>query len=276
MIPAGFDYVRARTTEHALDLLEEHPERSRLLSGGHSLLPSMKARVVGPGVLVDISRLSENTGITLADGILSIGSAVSHRRIESDPLVRDLVPLLAHSASTIGDRQVRARGTIGGSVAHASPAGDLPTALTALDASIVVTSRAGERVVPIGEFFTGNEQNVLGPVDVVSRIDVPVLPGTPWAYQKFRRRHQEWGVVLVAALGGSQPRIALGNMHEVPMRARASEDAWSDGASSSDAAALVDQSCDAPDDVAAASDYRRHLARVLTARSIEQIRREEP
>jgi aerobic carbon-monoxide dehydrogenase medium subunit len=266
VIPAPFDYVAAESPAHALDLLGSLGDDAKLLAGGHSLLPMMKLRLAAPAVLIDIGRLAELIGIRADGDEIVIGAATPHATVMSADLVRAGAPLLAHSAAQVGDPQIRHRGTIGGSLAHADPAADLPMALLALGGSVDVLGQGGTRNVPADDFFTGFFETSLDPGELITAVRVPRKPGLAWGYQKFIRRANDWAIVGVAAVDG---RIALANMGSTPLRARAAEQALADGASVAEAAELAAEGTEPGEDVHANRDYRRHLARVLTRRALE-------
>ena len=266
MIPAAFEYTAADSVGHALDLLAEHGDDAKLLAGGHSLLPMMKLRLAAPSVLIDIGRVAELAGIRANGDELVIGAATCHADIAGSDLVRSQAPLLAHAAAQVGDPQIRHRGTIGGSLAHADPAADLPMALTALGGSVDITGPDGTRTATADEFFTGFFETTLEPGEVLTAVRVPRMPDTPWGYQKFTRRANDWAIVGVAAAGG---RIALANMGAVPVRAGAAEQALAGGASPAEAAALAAEDTEPGEDIHANRAYRQHLARVLTRRALE-------
>ncbi len=240
MIPAPFDYVAADSAAHALELLDRFGDDAKLLAGGHSLLPMMKLRLAAPSVLIDIGGLADLTGIRVDGGELVIGAATPHASLAASELVRAEAPLLAHSAAQVGDPQIRHRGTIGGSLAHADPAADLPMALLALGGSVDVLGTGGTRNVAAEDFFAGYFETSLEP---------------------------GWAIVGAAAVDG---RIALANMGPVPLRARAAEQALADGASAAEAAELAAEGTEPGEDVHADREYRQHLARVLTRRALEQ------
>jgi len=266
VIPAPFDYVAAESPAHALDLLGSLGDDAKLLAGGHSLLPMMKLRLATPAVLIDIGRLAELIGIRAEGDEIVIGAATPHAAVVASDLVRADAPLLAHSAAQVGDPQIRHRGTIGGSLAHADPAADLPMALLALGGSVDVLGQGGTRNVPADGFFAGFFETSLEPGELITAVRVPRKPGVAWGYQKFVRRANDWAVVGVAAVDG---RIALANMGPVPLRARAAEQALAGGASVAEAAELAAEGTEPGEDVHANRDYRRHLARVLTRRALE-------
>lgn len=278
MIPAGFDYRRASSTDEAISLLAEHGDEAKLLAGGHSLLPLMRLRLAMPAVLVDIGRVADLSFVEEDDGQVRIGALTRHHDLESSEVLREQVPLLAHVASQVGDPQVRHRGTIGGSIAHGDPASDLAAVLLALRATLVARGPGGERSIPVDEFFTGFLETALAPDEVLTEIRVPALPRpSGWAFEKFNRRAQDWAIVAVAAVvpgNGSSPGAAgagvgLVNMGPTPLRAVGAEEALSAGASPADAATRADEGTEPSADVNASPHYRRHLSRVLTHRALQ-------
>lgn len=271
MIPGRFDYLRARSVDEALHLLASHDEDAKLLAGGHSLLPLMKLRLARPSALIDIRGLPELTGLVESDGVLRIGAGVRHRDLEHSELVRRVAPLLATAAATVGDRQVRSRGTIGGSIVHADPAADLPAVMLTLDATIIARGATGEREIASADFFVDFWQTALRPDEVVTEIRVPVTGGLPHNYVKFRRRSQDWAVVGVAVVGGDTPRVTLVNMAQTPVRARGVEAALAVGASPAEAASHADEGTAPTSDLHADPEYRRHLSRVLVRRALEAM-----
>jgi len=268
MIPAPFDYVAADSAAHAIELLSQHGDDAKVLAGGHSLLPMMKLRLAAPEVLIDIARVSDLAGISVDGDELVIGATTRHADLASSELIRSDAPLLAHAASLVGDPQIRHRGTIGGSLAHADPAADLPMALVALGGSVELTGAGGTRRVAADDFFAGFFETALEPGELLTAVRVPRRPGVAWGYQKFVRRANDWAIVGVAAIDG---RIALANMGSVPIRARAAEQALADGASAADAARLAAEGTSPGEDIHADRAYRQHLARVLTRRALEHI-----
>jgi carbon-monoxide dehydrogenase medium subunit len=185
--------------------------------------------------------------------------------VATSDLVRAEAPLLAHAAGLVGDPQIRHRGTIGGSLAHADPAADMPMALLALGGSVTVQGPAGTRRVAADDFFLGYFETAAGPDELVTEVRIPRATGQPWGYEKFVRRANDWAIVGAATAGG---RIALANMGPVPLRAHAAEQALAGGASADDAAALAADGTEPGEDMHADSEYRRHLARVLTRRAL--------
>ncbi len=272
MIPASFEYEVATSAQHALALLAEHGEDAKLLAGGHSLLPMMKVRLAQPAVLIDIARVPELSGIRVDGDEIVIGATTRHADLASSEVLAAEVPILAYAAAQVGDPQIRHRGTIGGSVAHADPSADLPMTLLALGATIEITGPAGTRAVGVDDFFTGPFESVLQPDEILSAIRVPrhrddkAGAGQTWGYQKFVRRANDWAIVGVAACDG---RVALASMGGTPLRAHATEDALRSGASIQEAAQLAAVGTSPGADFHADADFREHLARVLTRRALE-------
>jgi carbon-monoxide dehydrogenase medium subunit len=275
MIPAPFDYELADSVEHAVELLGERDD-TKLLAGGHSLIPLMRLRFARPAVLVDLGRLDSLRYVRDAGEQLTIGALTRHHDLKHDPLLQEHCPLVSHTAGLIGDPQVRHRGTIGGSVAHGDPASDLPAVLLALDADLVVQGPDGERTVLADAFFRGVFETALGPQDVLTEIRVPKLGPSGWLYLKFTRRAQDWATVGVAAVvrrsnGTIEERaIALTNMGPTPVRARAAEGALRKADDVAAAAEVAAAESDPPSDTSGSADYRRHLATVLTRRALEE------
>ena len=270
MIPAPFEYVRADSVDAALAALGEHGDEAKLLAGGQSLLPLMKLRLAMPAVLVDVSRAADLAYVRSAGDHVAIGALTRHCDVATDEVVRKELPLLAHAAGLVGDPQVRHRGTIGGSLAHADPSADLPAALLALGASYVVRGPTGERVVAAGDFSTGFLETVLEPDELITEIRVPTGV-TGWGYEKFTRRAIDWATVAVAvARRESGTQVALANMGPTVLRAAGVEEALAGGATAADAAARAVEGTSPGNDVTASSDYRKHLARVLTERALAQ------
>jgi carbon-monoxide dehydrogenase medium subunit len=265
VIPSPFEYVAARSADEAVALLQEHGDDAKLLAGGHSLLPMMKVRLAAPSVLVDVGSIPELSYVRVDDGTLAIGAATTHQAVASSEVVRSQVPLLAWSAGLVGDPQVRHRGTIGGSLAHADPAADLPMALSAVDGRVVVLGPSGRREVGADEFFRGYFETALAPDEMIVEVRMPVRPRQPWGYEKFTRRANDWAIVGVAAVGG---RVALANMGPAPVRALSTERALADGATAAEAARLAAEEAEPAEDMHADAEYRRHLARVLTRRAL--------
>jgi carbon-monoxide dehydrogenase medium subunit len=274
MIPAPFEYVRAGSVDEAIAALTEHGDDAKLLAGGHSLLPLMKLRLAVPSVLVDIGRIPEFSYVRVDGDEVAIGAGTRHYELENSDVARAEVPLLPHVASRVGDPQVRHKGTLGGTVAHSDPASDLPTALLALDGSVVVQGPGGRRSIPVTEFWLGFFETALEPDELVVELRVPRTGGAGWGYEKFTRRENDWPIVAAAAVAGrgggaGSTRIALANMAGSVVRATATEEALARGASIEEAAALADQGLEPSSDMHADAEYRRHLARLLTRRALE-------
>jgi carbon-monoxide dehydrogenase medium subunit len=269
MIPVAFAYKRAGSAAEALELVAEYGEDAKFLAGGHSLLPLMKLRLAAPEVIIDLGGLRDLSYVTDQGTYVAVGALTRHHDVEhSDILARD-VPLLAHAAGQVGDPQIRHRGTIGGSIAHADPASDLPAVLLALDATLVAQGSGGTREIPVGEFFQGLFETSLEPDELLTEIRVPKLSGG-WSYQKFNRRAQDWAIVGVAAVRNGATGVALVNMGSTPLRASATEAALASGATVGDAAAVAAQGTDPSGDLNASPDFRRHLATVLVRRALEE------
>ena len=278
MIPMAFDYEVAESVDHAIELLGQHGDEAKLLAGGHSLLPIMKLRLAAPTVLIDLGRIGDLNYVNDEGDHLAIGAMTRHCDMERNDTLKEHCGLIAYTASLVGDPQVRHRGTIGGSISHGDAASDLPSALLALDANFVVKGPDGERTVPAGDFFEDYLQTTLAPDEVLTEIQVPKLDGAGWSYKKFNRRAQDWAVVGVAAVveqsNGSigSARIGLTNMGSTPLRATATENALSgaDASSVAEATGSADEGTSPSSDIAASDEYRRHLARVLSRRAVEE------
>ena len=279
MIPLAFDYEVAESVDHAIDLLGQHGDEAKLLAGGHSLLPIMKLRLAAPAVLVDLGRVEELKYVRDEGDHIAIGAMTRHTDVEHDDLLQEQCGLLSYTASLVGDPQVRHRGTIGGSISHGDAASDLPSALLGLEGTFVIKGPGGERTVAAGDFFEDYLQTALAPDEVLTEIRVPKLgPNSGWSYKKFNRRAQDWAVVGVAAVveksngSISSARIGLTNMGSTPLRATATEGALSgaDTSSVAEAASSAAEGTSPASDIAASAEYRRHLARVLTRRAVEE------
>ena len=277
MIPAGFDYEVAESVDHAVELLGKN-EDAKLLAGGHSLLPAMKLRLARPAFLVDVGRLDELSYVREEGGTIAIGALTRHKDVAASPVLREHCAIVSHTAGQVGDPQVRHRGTIGGSLAHGDPASDLPSVMLAMHGELVARGPGGDRAIPAGEFFTGVWQTALAPNEMLVEIRVPKLGAAGWSYTKMARRAQDWATVAVAVVvhgnaSVDRAAVALTNMGATPLRATAVEEALLGGASIEDAAALAADGTEPPTDHAASSDFRKHLARVLTRRALEEASR---
>ena len=267
MIPATFSYQRAGSVDEALDLITRHGEEAKFLAGGHSLVPLMKLRLAVPEVLVDIGRLGELRYIRDDGSHIAVGALTSYHELARSSLLASELPLLAYAASRVGDPQVRHRGTIGGSLAHADPAADLPAVLLALDAVLVTQGPSGSRPIPAGEFFRGLFESALEPDELLTEIRIPRPPQAGWSFQKFTKRAIDWAIVGVAVQGG---RVALVNMGPQPLRASAVEQALAAGAAPGVAAGHAAEGTSPPTDLNGDPAYRAHLARVLVGRALAQ------
>ncbi len=275
MIPVPFAYMRADSSDAALALLAEHGDEAKLLAGGHSLLPLMKLRLATPEVLVDVGPLSELSYVRQRGKTVAIGALTTHHDVQASAVLREQVPILAHVAGGIGDPQVRNRGTIGGSMAHADPASDLPAVVLALGGSLLVRStNRGEREIPATEFFTGFLETALEPDEMVVEIRVPAVPGAGWSFQKFNRRALDWAIVGVAAVRrNGQSGVGLVNMGSVPLLATEVTTSLAQGASIPEAAEHAADGAEPQADMNATVAYRTHLAKVLVRRALEEAAR---
>lgn len=276
MIPQQFEYSAPKTLDEALGLLAEG---AKPLAGGMSLIPMMKLRLANPEHLVDLGRIKDLSYIREQDGALHIGATATHHDVESSPLVRGKCPLLAETASHIGDVQVRNMGTIGGSVAHADPAADYPAALQALEARIVLKGVKSERTVPAEEFFVDTFTTALEPGEIVREVIVPLDgAGTGTSYQKVLQPASGFAIVGIAVRVRKQgekvamARIGVTGLSNRAFRAREAEKAL-EGRGGSPAeiqavAALVGKGIDANSDLHASADYRLHLASVYAAKAL--------
>jgi carbon-monoxide dehydrogenase medium subunit len=281
MFPASFGYVAAHSVEEALQLLTEHGEGAKLLAGGHSLIPAMKLRLSSPRTLIDLGTVTGLRGVRMDGNTLMIGALTVHTDVASAELVRKHLPGLADAASVIGDVQVRNRGTIGGSVAHADPGADFPVILTALNASFVLQSTSGSRTVAADGFFIDFYTTAMKPNEVLTEIRVP-LPssGTGTAYVKLPHPASGYVVVSVGALITRQPsgvcalaRVAVGGLGGSPIRAVALETELQGKPLTPEviaaAAAKAAEETDPEGDTYASAEYKRHVATVYARRAIE-------
>ncbi len=276
MIPAEFDYEAPESLEDAVGMLQSGGEEAKLLAGGHSLLPLMKLRLAAPALLVDLRRVPGLHGVQREDGTWRIGAMVPHAELEHRP---DL-GLVSRAAGTIADPQVRNRGTIGGSLAHGDPASDLPGVLLATDGTVTVQGQGGQRTLEASELFRDYLQTALEPSEVLTEVRVPALDGYGFSYQKFNRRSEDWAMVAVSALIRQtgdiceDVRVGMTNMGSIPLRAQAVEGALRGQPLNTDtitaAAEQAAEGTDPPADLNATADYKRHLARVLCRRALQE------
>lgn len=272
MIPAPFEYARAESVDHAIDLLSRN-EDAKVIAGGHSLLPLMRLRLARPGMLVDISRIGDLRSIREDGDRIAVGALARHHDVANNEVIQRSCPIVSYAASLIGDPQVRHVGTIGGSCAHADPASDMPTVLLALGAELVIQGPKGKsRTVKAADFFKGLFEPDLAANEVLTEIRVPRTAGRGWSYIKFHRRAMDWALVGVAALAGngSGPAVALTNMGERPLRATGVEEALAGGADPATAAQRADEGTSPPSDTFASAEYRKELSKVLVRRALEE------
>jgi aerobic carbon-monoxide dehydrogenase medium subunit len=279
MIPAKFDYARPASVDEAVRALAEGGEDAKAIAGGQSLLPLLRLRLAFPELLVDVGDLGDLKGVREEGDSLWIGALTTHDTVVRDSLIGAHCGLLAQAATTVADPAVRHRGTLGGSLAHADPAADLPAVILALDATMIVQGTGGQREIAASDFFVDYLTTSLLPGEILTGVRVPKLgPGWGYRYEKFHRTAQSWATVGVAALvrrsNGqvAEARIGLANMGSVPVRAGAAEAAAAGAQASREAlraaAEQADDGTSPPADLHGAPDYRRHLARVLTARAL--------
>jgi carbon-monoxide dehydrogenase medium subunit len=272
VIPAAFEYQRASSAEEAISLVGQHGDEAKFLAGGHSLLPLMKLRLASPAVLVDIGRLSDLSYIRDAGDHIAVGALTRHRDVETSDVLHEHAPLLAHAASQVGDPQVRHRGTIGGSIAHADPASDLPATTLALGATYVAQGPNGTREIAAADFFTGFLESSLAADELLTEIRVPKMAGAKWSFQKFNRRAQDWAIVGVAAWRrNGDSGVGLVNMASTPVLASSVSAAVASGASPADAAEQAVAEASPQADLNASVEYRTHLAKVLVRRALEEV-----
>jgi carbon-monoxide dehydrogenase medium subunit len=278
VIPASFDYVAPTSVDEALSALAEAGEDAKVLAGGQSLLPILRMRLNAPDTVVDLGRIEAMRGIRDGGDHLAIGAMTPYSDVVASDLVREHAGLLAAAVETVADPQIRHRGTVGGAVVHADPAGDVGAPVLALDATMVIAGPSGERTVAATEFFTDLFETAVGDGELLTEIRVPKHTGWGSAYEKFVRVSHQWSIVAVAATvkadGGtiSEARIGLTNMGSTPLRATAVEQALV-GRSAGDlaeACAAAAEGTQPPSDLNGDADYRRHLATVLTRRAVEK------
>ena len=279
MIPAAFAYARPTTVDEALQAVADGGDDVKILAGGQSLIPVMRLRLAAPETLVDLTKVAELRGVREEDDAIVIGAMTTHSDVLSDPLIARWAPLIAEATETVADRQVRHRGTFGGALAHADPAGDLPAVALVLDAEFVIAGPQGRRTVPAADFFVDYLTTALEEGELLVEIRIPKLHGT-WGmhYEKFNRVAQAWSIVAVAALvrrdGNviAEARVGLTNMGPTPLRASAVEAALAGVEATHEAvaaaAARAAEGTSPSSDLNAQADYRQHLATVLTRRAV--------
>lgn len=279
MIPVSFDYVRPNSVADAVSALVAGGEDAKILVGGQSLLPVLRLRMAAPTVIIDCSRLKEMQGVRDDGDALIIGAGTTHHQVMTHALVNEHAPLIAMTTATVADPAIRHRGTFGGALAHADPAGDLPAVALALDAVMTVTGPQGSRDIRAADYFTDYFTTSMAEDEILVSIRVPKLgPGWGYHYEKFQRTAAGWAIVGVAAAvhrsNGTitQARVGLTNMGPGPIRANTVEAALAETPADADSVAIAAQSAAdgtrATSDLHADADYREHLARVMTKRAV--------
>ncbi|QNK81197.1 xanthine dehydrogenase family protein subunit M [Nakamurella sp. PAMC28650] len=278
MIPSSFDYTAPATVEEAIAALVEAGDEGKILAGGQSLVPVLRLRLAGPGMIIDLRKISELTGVRLDGGDVVIGAMTTHHDVVVDPIVKEHLSLLSMTSATVADPQVRHRGTLGGALVHADPAGDLGAVAVALEAVFEIAGPDGRRSVTAADFFQDYFTTALAEDELLVSIRFPSYAGWGARYEKFTRVAQSWSIVSVAAavkvVDGvvAEARVGLTNMGPVPIRAVSVEAALVGGPASAAAikaaAASAADGTSPVDDTSAAADYREHLARVLTERAV--------
>jgi carbon-monoxide dehydrogenase medium subunit len=278
VIPSKFDYVKPSSVADAITALRDGGDDAKILAGGQSLIPVLRLRLATPSVLIDLGGIPELRGIREDGDRIAIGAMTAYYDVIRDDLVKQHVRLLAQATETVADGQVRHRGTLGGSLAHADPAGDLGAVALALDAELVIAGADGTRTVPASEFFVDYFTTAIGEGEILTEIRFPKYTGWGSHYEKFNRTAQAWSMVAIAAAirveGGTiaEARVGLTNMGTTPIRATGVEQALVGQPATADAvraaADHVTEGTSAPSDADAAADYREHLAKVLTGRAV--------
>jgi carbon-monoxide dehydrogenase medium subunit len=276
MIPAQFDYAAPESLEDAIKALVEGGEEAKLLAGGHSLLPLMKLRLAAPTLLVDLRKVPGLAGIERQNGTWRIGALTPHAALERTPELG----LVAEAAGTIADPQVRNRGTIGGSLAHGDPASDLPAIMLLCEGEVTLQGQGGQRSVLASELFQDYLETAVQPDEVLTEVRMAAMDGWGYGYEKFNRRSEDWAMVAVGAVvkasGGTceDVRVGLTHMGSVPLRATAVEEALRGQELSAEniaqAAEQAAEGTNPPADLNASVEYKRHLARVLTKRALQE------
>ena len=278
MIPSAFDYVAPTTVDEAIQALSQAGDDAKVLAGGQSLVPVLRLRLAAPTMLVDLNKISELRGVRDDGNAIVVGAMTTHHDVINDPLVREHAALLALATQRVGDPQIRHRGTLGGALVHADPAGDLLAPVVALDAEMVIVGPGGRRTVAASEFFVELFTTAVEPDEVLIEVRIPKKTGWGAHYEKFQRVAQAWSIVAVAAAvrteGGSiaEARVALTNMAATPVRATGVEQALVGQPATAEtiraAAEHAAEGTSPMSDGNADADYREHLARVLTERAV--------
>jgi carbon-monoxide dehydrogenase medium subunit len=281
--PASFEYLLAESVEDAVDALGRFDGNARCLAGGQSLVPLLNMRLMRPAAVVDLNRVARLDRIEVEDGVVRLGALVRYAALEHSRLVEERVPLLARAVPYVGDRQIRNRGTLGGALCHADPAGEMALAAVALGATLSVSGPDGRREIDVDEFFRGPYTTALGPADVLTGAVFPDGTGTVAVVVEHARRHGDFAVVSVAAVGRPGPgnewewvRIALGGVADRPrFAARASSLLAGNRLDAAAVRAAGEAALDVAEpvsDIRASADYRRHLVPVLVERALEALR----
>ncbi|GAB3863897.1 xanthine dehydrogenase family protein subunit M [Nocardioides maradonensis] len=278
MIPAAFEYVAPTSVEEALAALAEHGDEAKIIAGGQSLLPVLRMRLNAPEWVIDLGRIDALRGVRDAGDHLVVGAMTTHHDVANDPGVREHALLVTKAMAELADAQVRHRGTFGGALAHADPAGDLGAPARALDATFVIQGPGGTREVAADDFFVDLFETAIDDDELLTEVHLPKHTGWGAAYQKFVRVAHQWPIVAVAAtvrLDGdtiAEARVGLTNMGSTPLRARAVEEALAGQPATEEAvaaaAAHAADGTEPPSDLNGDADYRRHLATVLTRRAV--------
>ncbi|MEU0314484.1 xanthine dehydrogenase family protein subunit M [Nocardioides sp. NPDC006273] len=280
MIPASFDYVAPTTVEEALAALAQYGDEAKVIAGGQSLLPVLRMRLNAPEWVIDLGRIDSLRGVRDEGDSILVGAMTRHCDVATDPLVAEHAALVARATATVADEQVRHRGTFGGALAHADPAGDLGAPALALGAEFVIAGPGGERVVPGTEFFQGLFETAVSEDELLTGVRIPKHTGWTAHYEKFVRVAHQWPICAVGATlkvsGGVIEGAAVGltNMGSTPLRATGVEQALVGQQATEEvvrsAAARAAEGADPPADLNGDADYRRHLVTVLTRRAITQ------
>ena len=278
MIPTQFDYLAPTTLEEALNALSQHGDDAKIIAGGQSLLPVLRMRLNAPEVVIDLGKIAELRGIREDGDAIVIGAMTPHAEVASNPLVEQHALLLNKAVQHLADAQIRHRGTFGGALAHADPAGDMGAPVLALGAEFVIAGLGGVHTVPADEFFVDLFETAIGEDEILTEVRVPKHTGWGAHYEKFVRVAHQWPIVAVAAAvraeGGTiaEARVGLTNMGSTPLRATATEQALAGASATEDgvreASQLAAEWTNPPSDLNGAADYRQHLARVLTGRAV--------
>lgn len=278
MIPTQFDYLAPTSVEEALAALAEHGDDAKILAGGQSLLPVLRMRLNAPEVVIDLGKIDGLRGIRDDGDAIVIGAMTRHCDVASDPLVAEHATLITRAVEHLADAQIRHRGTFGGALAHADPAGDLGAPALALGAQFVIAGSGGSRTVEADDFFVDLFETAIGEGEILTEIRIPKFTGWGAHYEKFVRVAHQWPIVAVAAAvkvdGGTivEARVGLTNMGSTPLRARAVEAALAGQPATDEAvraaAARAADGTNPPSDLNGESAYRSHLATVLTRRAV--------